>query len=445
MSQIYSDRKRTAATAPQKENVTPQPAMDALRSGAVQPTAEQMGHRVDLPDAMRAKMENAFGADLGAVKLYESQAVADTGAKAITQGSNIAFAPGMLDFSSYGGQALLGHELSHVVSQARGEVTGGGFLNDSMLEARADREGAMAAAGESVAVPTAAMSPVSASAAAGPMQAKGKDKSPEAQIEKIRQKTDKQQYANKSARDKAYYGNLGSWIESIPKKKLEKDPALREAILQETVKGSRGQVESYRAGKPGSNSSVSYEEFNTEGLRSGVGDTAMGAFTKLVSRFTGDEKTFAKDMDGDADASIRRYHERVAGSDTAMDLLSRFSDSFFAGTDYTEEQRSHGLMNSLYNHQAAVLAPQAAKTGDKTKLLQANAARRLVGIDREGGYNANTTATGKEFLNLLVGRGNAPAAQSQPDEIDRVAQDTEAFDADLEPGRKRSGTIFSTL
>ena len=177
MSQIYSDRKRTAATAPQKENVTPQPAMDALRSGAVQPTQEQMGHRVDLPDAMRAKMENAFGADLGAVKLYESQAVADTGAKAITQGSNIAFAPGMLDFSSYGGQALLGHELSHVVSQARGEVTGGGFLNDSMLEARADREGAMAAAGESVAVPTAAMSPVSASAAAGPMQAKGKDKS----------------------------------------------------------------------------------------------------------------------------------------------------------------------------------------------------------------------------------------------------------------------------
>jgi hypothetical protein len=46
------------------------------------------------------------------VKLYESQAVADAGARAVTQGSKIAFAPGMLDFTSYGGQALLGHELS---------------------------------------------------------------------------------------------------------------------------------------------------------------------------------------------------------------------------------------------------------------------------------------------------------------------------------------------
>ena len=116
-------------------------------------------------------MESAFGADLSAVKLYESDAVAEAGANAVTRGANIAFAPGMLDFTSYGGQALLGHELSHVVSQARGEVSGGGFLNDASLEARADREGAMAAAGQTVSMPTAAMSGVSAAAASGPMQA----------------------------------------------------------------------------------------------------------------------------------------------------------------------------------------------------------------------------------------------------------------------------------
>ncbi len=151
--------------------------LDALRSGAMRPTAEQLGHRVDLPEAMRAKMENAFGADLSAVKLYESETVADAGANAVAQGTNIAFAPGMLDFTSFGGQALLGHEISHVVSQARGEVTGGGFLNDRALEARADREGAMAAAGERIAMPAAAMSPVSAAGAAGPMQAsKGEEK-----------------------------------------------------------------------------------------------------------------------------------------------------------------------------------------------------------------------------------------------------------------------------
>ena len=171
MGYEYANRKR-AQQAPQQETDPAAPSLDALRSGAALPTAEQMGRRVDLPDAMRAKMETAFGADLSAVKLYESEAVGEAGANAVARGADIAFAPGMLDFTSFGGQALLGHELSHVVSQARGEVAGGGFLNDHALEARADREGAMAAAGQQIAVPSAAMSSVTAAPAAGPMQAK---------------------------------------------------------------------------------------------------------------------------------------------------------------------------------------------------------------------------------------------------------------------------------
>ena len=152
------------------------PSMDALRTGAARPTADMLGRRVDLPGRMQAKMESAFGADLSGVQLYESQAVADAGAQAITQGNRIAFAPGQLDFTSMQGQALLGHELSHVVSQARGEVSGGGFLNDHALEARADREGLLAAQGESVSGGVVApLSGVSAVSAAGPMQAK-KDK-----------------------------------------------------------------------------------------------------------------------------------------------------------------------------------------------------------------------------------------------------------------------------
>ena len=172
MSYTYAGRKRNNSPPPFKGSTSSQPSLSALRSVAEKPTDEQMGHRVDLPDAMRSKMENAFGADLSAVKLYESRAVADAGAQAVAQGSNIAFAPGMLDFSSFGGQALLGHEISHVVSQARGEVSGGGFLNDHALEARADREGAQAAAGQTVRMPSAPMSSVSAAPAAGPMQAK---------------------------------------------------------------------------------------------------------------------------------------------------------------------------------------------------------------------------------------------------------------------------------
>ncbi len=180
---IYTNRKRMDSTSPHNEAADQQPSMDALRSGAAQPTAQQMGHRVDLPEVMREKMESAFGADLSAVKLYESETVADAGTNAVTQGSNIAFAPGMLDFTSYGGQALLGHEISHVVSQQRGEVSGGGFLNDHALEARADREGAAAAAGQQVAMPEAAMSYISAAPAAGPMQADKRAEKEKAQHE----------------------------------------------------------------------------------------------------------------------------------------------------------------------------------------------------------------------------------------------------------------------
>ena len=170
MSYTYKQRLRPQG----RQNSVPAQTADAAQTNLT-PTAADKGSRVDLPDAMRAKMENAFGADLSAVKLYESQAVADAGAEAVTRGSEIAFAPGKFDLASAGGQALLGHELSHVVSQQRGEVTGSGFLNDHALEARADREGVMAAAGQQVyAGPVAgAMSSAAPSAAtAGPMQAK---------------------------------------------------------------------------------------------------------------------------------------------------------------------------------------------------------------------------------------------------------------------------------
>ena len=135
--------------------------------------------RLDLSDAIRTKMENAFGADLSSVRLYESEAVAEHGAGAVAQGNTIAFAPGLHDFSSRTGQEILGHELSHVVSQQRGEVTGSGFLNSPALEAQADREGAMAAAGEQVydGPVTGTLSGATAdAAAAGPMQAWDKDK-----------------------------------------------------------------------------------------------------------------------------------------------------------------------------------------------------------------------------------------------------------------------------
>ena len=199
MDNTYAKRKAAptpsagTASAPEREQTLA--PVTSLRASAEIGNAS----RIDLSDTIRAKMEHAFGMDLGAVKLYESASVAEHGAEAVAQGDTIAFAPGKHDFGSRSGQERLGHELSHVASQRRGEVTGSGFLNSPALEARADREGAMAAAGGQIydGPVTGPMSGAVADAAtAGPIQAFGhkpkKPKEPEKPQEFIGQKGVKQ-------------------------------------------------------------------------------------------------------------------------------------------------------------------------------------------------------------------------------------------------------------
>ena len=130
-------------------DIAPGPGMEALIAGTARPSAAQKGQSFDLDAAIKSKMENAFG-DLSDVKFYKSQAVGDAGAEAIAQGNEIAFAPGKADFTTRSGQERLGHELSHVMSQRSGAVRGTGFINNASLEARADREGAMAASGQQI-------------------------------------------------------------------------------------------------------------------------------------------------------------------------------------------------------------------------------------------------------------------------------------------------------
>ena len=182
MSYEYKTRRRADIPAgkPAAGTTAPGPDLDALMTGRARPTAAQKGRSIDLDAAIKAKMENAFG-DLSNLKLYESPTVGQAGAEAMAMGNEIAFAPGMTDFTSRSGQERLGHELSHVMSQRSGQVRGTGFLTNAFLEAKADREGAMAAAGEQVytgpvthVLSDAAPSP----AAAGPMQAKRDDTDP---------------------------------------------------------------------------------------------------------------------------------------------------------------------------------------------------------------------------------------------------------------------------
>ncbi|MBQ3374400.1 MAG: DUF4157 domain-containing protein [Oscillospiraceae bacterium] len=202
MSYTYSQLKKKSSKKADADSNARGKQETSLPNSAM---VENLGHQVDMPTVMREKMEDSFGMDLTAVKLYENKAVGEAGAEAVAQGSNIAFAPGKLDFSSTHGQELLGHEISHVASQAKGEVKGSGLVNDSALEARADREGMMAAHGMSVTSgyggASAALSSSSAASAAGPMQAKSgrkKKKTPEEFADNYMRRQDKKNRRRKT-------------------------------------------------------------------------------------------------------------------------------------------------------------------------------------------------------------------------------------------------------
>ena len=254
----YAERKHRADPLIQKKDSPATPSLDALKAGTAQPTQEQLGRPVDLPGAIRAKMEASFGADLSAVKLYESQTAADAGVNAVAQGNRIVFAPGALDFTSASGQTLLGHELSHVVSQARGQVAGSGFLNDHTLESRADREGAMAAAGLPVYTGpvTSALSSASAVTAAGPMQAeKGKsDKKRNKQLAKGIQAQDaagqvqslgKLAYGASLGQDVLKPGE-GDVMTSLMKNGITRGNGFMQAYVQQEIEAAQALLASHR-------------------------------------------------------------------------------------------------------------------------------------------------------------------------------------------------------
>jgi hypothetical protein len=107
------------------------------------------GINKELPEQMKARMEAHFGFDLSNVSFKESPEVSAMGAKAFAQGNVIKFAPGQFNPDTMTGKEMIGHELAHIVQQAKGGVNAnieGSAINfDDGLEHSADVEGARAA------------------------------------------------------------------------------------------------------------------------------------------------------------------------------------------------------------------------------------------------------------------------------------------------------------
>ena len=100
------------------------------------------GHPLHMPDGLRAQLEARTGVDLGNIQMRESGQPESIGARAFTRGNVIDFAPGEFRPGTEEGEALIGHEVSHVLQQASGQVhadTGASPVNaDPALEHAAD-------------------------------------------------------------------------------------------------------------------------------------------------------------------------------------------------------------------------------------------------------------------------------------------------------------------
>jgi hypothetical protein len=81
-----------------------------------------------LDASTRSTMESAFGASFGDVRVHTddkaSRSAEAVGANAYTVGSDVVFRSGQYDPGSPAGQKTIAHELTHVVQQSKGPVSG---------------------------------------------------------------------------------------------------------------------------------------------------------------------------------------------------------------------------------------------------------------------------------------------------------------------------------
>jgi len=127
-----------------------------LRDGAPAPEAPgvhsvqaSLGGGAPLDAGARSRMDRAFGFDFGAVRIHDDSRAHAVAARhdalALTVGSDIAFAPGEYRPGDPAGEALLAHELAHVVQQS--EATSEASTGSAALEEDADVAAAHAVLG----------------------------------------------------------------------------------------------------------------------------------------------------------------------------------------------------------------------------------------------------------------------------------------------------------
>jgi hypothetical protein len=141
------------------------------RGGRLDSIRAQLGSGDALPGAVRSRMEPAFGASFAGVRLHADATAAHLSdrlnARAFTIGRHVAFGRGEFQPGTPGGDALIAHELAHVVQQ--GGAASGGHAIDAGAVDRASEQDADGAATRAV---TALWSPGLAPARGAGLQAR---------------------------------------------------------------------------------------------------------------------------------------------------------------------------------------------------------------------------------------------------------------------------------
>ena len=417
----YAQPKRRVPSPVQQQRkaAVPGPSLDALRAGSA-PSAEQMGRRVDLPEAIRAKMESSFGADLSSVKLYESETVKEAGAQAVTRGSDIAFAPGVLDFTSFGGQALLGHELSHVLSQRRGEARGSGFLNSVSLESRADAEGERAASGGSVAaMPTASLSQSGAASAAGPMQAKKPPRNRTNPAQQTQQSQQSQQQPEEDSDDDTALEKLMESGDSV----TDKGGNIADAVKTFAPKTAGDELT--RTGKAAEAVSDEMGLANSSiGALKGINDLGKSFADAEEARETGHKGSLANARFDTAESTMNLGKSSAGmakgiAAKIGKTAISEGAD--LAGNIFGVAGGGVGMLKAAYNFSdATVRRARMGSAADKLRKKQdmSDQDREMTQIYRQGGRNARVQQISSGFKGvssaLGVAGGVAGMAGAEP-------------------------------
>ncbi len=128
-----------------------------------------------LPSSLRERFEQLFGADFSDVRAQEDPSIPRGPLRAFARGANLHFARNRFRPGTPDGDALIGHELAHVIQQREGRARNEGgeagpFDTSPALEREAHALGTKAARGEAVAVGPEGARP-QAMPAAPPVQA----------------------------------------------------------------------------------------------------------------------------------------------------------------------------------------------------------------------------------------------------------------------------------